>query len=228
MRHLLLPALLAFALPAPSLKAQSPHLGMSFNLTFPTGDFLETYYPALSPIPENRYQSAQREGYDLGLGGQFTISFPVDPKLAIRLTFGGMVTNGTNTVVGTNLDGDYRPINLKHYLWSIGGDLQIFTNSAFRHRGTYFLVGLSADFERFDRSFHDLDWYYEYYYPEEVNTTHKSRLGGNIGIGHTFGYDAGARFTLEATFHKTLTGNNTEEGDPPNTDFVRVGFGLVF
>jgi len=49
-----------------------------------------------------------------------------------------------------------------------------------------------------------------------------------VGIGHSFGYDAGMRFNLEATFHKTLTGNDVGAGDPPSTDFVKLGFGWVF
>jgi hypothetical protein len=82
-------------------------------------------------------------------------------------------------------------------------------------------MGLSADFEQFDRSFGDPRYDY-------TNTTRKSRMGGSIGIGHSFGYDAGARFTMEATFHKTLTAHDVEAGDPPPTDFVKVGFGFVF
>ena len=39
---------------------------------------------------------------------------------------------------------------------------------------------------------------------------------------------AGTRFTLEATYHKSLTGNDATQGDPPSTDFVRVSFGWVF
>lgn len=101
--------------------------------------------------------------------------------------------------------------------------MQVFTQSAFRHRGLFFLVGVAADFERFERSFDDLDseW-------ASIDTVRKSRLGGNIGLGHTFGYDAGTRFTFEATYHKTLTGNDAAKGDPPSTDFVRISFGWVF
>ena len=61
-----------------------------------------------------------------------------------------------------------------------------------------------------------------------VDTTRKSRLGGSLGIGHSFGYDAGLRFTMEATFHKTLTNHDVDAGDPPSTDFVKLGFGFVF
>ena len=107
-------------------------------------------------------------------------------------------------------------------MFNLGGDLQFFPQgTAFRHRGLYFVAGLSADFEQFDRSFGDPQYDY-------TDTTRKSRLGGSIGIGHSFGYDAGMRFTMEATFHKTLTGNDVSAGDPPSTDFVKVGFGFVF
>ena len=42
------------------------------------------------------------------------------------------------------------------------------------------------------------------------------------------GADAGLRFTMEATFHKTLTTHDVDAGDPPSTDFVKLGFGFVF
>ncbi|HEY3399953.1 MAG TPA: hypothetical protein VGK03_04920 [Geothrix sp.] len=210
---LLLPLLLASGA---ALQAQSPHMGFSLNLLFPTGDFAsKTYSPYYSPsagyvIP------AQKETYDVGIGGSFTVSFPVDRTLAIRLNLSGSAENGTNRAPGETT------INLRHSQFNLGGDLQIFPQgTAFRHRGLYFVTGLSADFEQFDRSFGDP--LYDY-----TDTTRKSRLGGSIGIGHSFGYDAGARFTLEATFHKTLTGNDVNAGDPPSTDFVKVGFGWVF
>jgi len=225
MKRMMIPALLALVGAGPALHAQQPRMGLALNLAFPTGMFRNTDYPALALIPANRYESAQKEGYDLGLGGQFTLSFPIDPKFAFRLNINGMVTNGSNTVVGFNEKGDYRKVNLQHQIWSVGGEMQFFTESAFRHRGTYFLAGLSGDFERFDRSFGNFDWDN---YLDDVDTTRKSRLGGTFGIGHTFGYDAGTRFTLEAVYHKTLTGNDETKADPPSTDFVRLSFGVVF
>ncbi|HCZ33983.1 MAG TPA: hypothetical protein DHV93_11335 [Holophagaceae bacterium] len=210
---LLLPLLLASGA---VLRAQSPHMGFSLNLLFPTGEFAsKTYAPYYSPsagyvIP------AQKETYDVGIGGSFTVSFPVDRSLAIRLNLSGSAQNGTNRAPGEST------INLRHSQFNLGGELQIFPQgTAFRHRGLYFVGGLSADFEQFDRSFGDP--LYDY-----TDTTRKSRLGATGGIGHSFGYDAGARFTLEATFHKTLTGNDFDAGDPPSTDFVKVGFGWVF
>ncbi len=80
---------------------------------------------------------------------------------------------------------------------------------------------MSADFERFDRSFGtpNVDF---------TDTTRKSRLGGTVGLGHSFGVDALGRFTMEAAYHKTLTGNSSSAGDPPSTDFVKVSLGWVF
>jgi hypothetical protein len=210
---LLLPLLLASGA---SLRAQSPHMGFSLNLLFPSGEFAsKTYAPYYSPsagyvIP------AQKETYDVGIGGSFTVSFPVDRSLAIRLNLSGSAENGTNRAPGEST------INLRHSQFNLGGELQIFPQgTAFRHRGLYFVGGLSADFEQFDRSFGDP--LYDY-----TDTTRKSRLGATGGIGHSFGYDAGARFTLEATFHKTITGNDIDAGDPPSTDFLKVSFGWVF
>ena len=209
---LIIPFLLASG---SALKAQSPHLGFSLNLTVPTGAFNSTTYPAYTDA-FNNFVPPQRETYDVGLGGSFTASFPTDRNLAVRLNISGSSENGVNRAQG------YSDINLQHSIFSLGGDLQIFPQgTAYRHSGLYFVVGLSADFERFDRSFGDPQYDY-------TDTTSKSRLGGNIGLGHTFGYNAGMRFNLEATFHKTLTGNDTGAGDPPSTDFVKLGFGFVF
>lgn len=212
MRFWPIPILLAtVGLTAP-LQAQDPHLGFSLNLGFPTGDFRNKTYP-----PSSQVATPQSEGYDVGLGGQFTISVPVDPKVAIRLNLGGQVTDGTNAAAG------FDRINLRHQLFSVGGEVQVFpgTGSAYRHLGTYVLGGVSADFERFDRSFGtpNVDF---------TDTTRKSRMGGTLGLGHSFGSDAFGRFTLEGAFHKTLSGNNTSAGDPPSTDFVKLSLGWVF
>jgi hypothetical protein len=212
MRFCSMAMLLIVAGVAPTLAAQEPHFGFALNLVFPTGAFRNTTYP-----PTSQFPATQTEGYDLGLGGQFTISFPVDPKVAIRLNFGGQTTDGSNTAPG------YDRINLRHEMFSLGGEMQVFPGmgSAYRHQGTYLLGGLSADFERFDRSFGDPDWDY-------TDTTRKSRLGGDLGIGHSFGYSGGGRFTLEGVFHKTLTGNSLSAGDPPSTDFAKLSLGWVF
>jgi hypothetical protein len=197
---------------APTLQAQDPHFGLALNLGFPTGDFRSKTYPATGSGTVT-----QTDGYDLGLGGQFTISFPVDPKVAIRMNLGGQTTDGTNTASGEPT------INLRHQMFSLGGEVQVFPGmgSAFRHQGTYLLGGVSADFERFDRSFGtpNVDF---------TDTTRKSRMGGTVGVGHSFGYDSFGRFTMEGVFHKTLSGNNLSAGDPPSTDFVKLSFGWIF
>lgn len=210
---LTLPLLLAAGSQA---QAQSPHMGFSVNLLFPTGDFASKTYPAYFSPSAGYVIPPQKESYDVGLGGSFTISFPMDRTLALRLNLSGSVANGTNRAPGETT------INLRHSQFNLGGDLQIFPQgTAFRHRGLFFVAGLSADFETFDRSFGDP--LYDY-----TDTTRKSRLGATGGLGHSFGYDAGMRFTLEATFHKTLTGNDVNAGDPPSTDFLKVAFGFVF
>ena len=210
---LLLPLLLASGA---ALQAQAPHVGFSLNLVIPTGDFASRSLPPYYSSFDGHLVPTQKETYDVGLGGSFTVSFPVDRALAIRLNLSGSAENGINRAQGE------ANINLRHSLFSLGGDLQIFPEgTAFRHRGFYFVAGLSADFEQFDNSFGDPQYDY-------TDTMRKSRMGGSIGFGHSFGYDAGVRFTLEATFHKTLTSHDVDAGDPPSTDFVKVGFGFVF
>jgi hypothetical protein len=210
---LLLPLLLASGA---ALQAQTPHVGFSLNLVIPTGDFASRSLPPYYSSFDGHLVPTQKETYDVGLGGSFTVSFPVDRALAIRLNLSGSAENGINRAQGE------ANINLRHSLFSLGGDLQIFPEgTAYRHRGFYFVAGLSADFEQFDNSFGDPQYDY-------TDTMRKSRMGGSIGFGHSFGYDAGVRFTLEATFHKTLTSHDVDAGDPPSTDFVKVGFGFVF
>ena len=201
-----------------ALKAQSPHMGFSLNLMIPTGDFASIKSPEIDSAG-NLFIA--KETHDVGLGGSFTVSFPMDRNLAIRMNLSGSAENGSSRAY------NYPTVNLRHSQFNLGADLQIFPQgTAFRHRGFYFVAGLSADFEQFDRGFGDLSS--SYYNNDYVDTTRKSRLGANGGIGHSFGLDAGIRFTMEATFHKTLTGNNVDAGDPPSTDFVKLGFGFVF
>lgn len=203
----------------PLLQAQAPHMGFSLNLIFPTGDFASKSYPPYFDPTAGYVIPTQKETYDVGLGGSFTVSFPMDRTVALRLNLSAASTNGTNRAPGE------RTINLRHSQFNLGGELQLFPQgTAFRHRGFYLLAGLSADFEQFDRSFGDPQ--YDYYY--NTDTTRKSRLGATGGFGHSFGFDAGMRFTLEATFHKTLTSNDVNAGDPPSTDYVKLGFGFVF
>lgn len=210
-RSYLIPlAVLAFAA-APALKAQEPHLGFSIDLGFPTGEFNSKTYP-----PNTQVLTPQTESYDVGLGATFDASFPTSRVTAIRLRAGFMSNSGRNTAPG------YDTQNLRHDMVSLGGDLQIFPGQgAFRHRGFYLLGGLSADFESYNYSYGDPGWDY-------TSTTHKSRLGGEVGIGHSFGYDSGTRFTLEATYHTSLSSHDVEAGDPPATSYVRLGVGWVF
>src|SRR5664279_1427031 len=108
---LLLPLLLASG---SALRAQSPHMGFSLNLTIPTGGFASTTYPAYSYLDYlNNLQMVppQKETYDLGLGGSFTVSFPMDRNLAIRLNLSGSSENGINRAQGQS------DINLQHSIF---------------------------------------------------------------------------------------------------------------
>ena len=64
------------------LVAQEPHVGFGISIGFPTGDFRSKTFP-----PTTDVKSPQNNGYDLGLGGQVTLSFPMDPSFALRLNF---------------------------------------------------------------------------------------------------------------------------------------------
>ncbi|HET6330945.1 MAG TPA: hypothetical protein VFF76_09175 [Holophagaceae bacterium] len=216
MRRTALLPLLTLALAAPAVQAQDFHPGFTIDLIAPTGSFNSKTYPPTAGV-----LTPQTEAYDVGIGATFNMSFPTSRVTAIRLNLGFAANNGTNTAQG------YSTLNLRHSQFNLGGDLQIFPGEgAYRHRGFYLLGGLSADFEKFERSFGNFSYWDNYYYG--VDTTNKSRMGGEAGFGNTFGGDAGPRFTLEVVYHTSLTGHDAAAGDPPATSYVRAGFGLVF
>ena len=208
---------LVLALGAP-LAAQAPHFGFGLTLSVPTGAFNSTDYPPSATVP-----SPSNEGYNTTLGGQFTVSFPVDPKLALRLDIYGQSSDGKDTAPG------YAAYNLRHELLSFGGEAQFFPGdgSAYRHVGSYVLGGLSMDLERFSSSYGDPYWY--------GYSTDKTRLGGLIGWGYSFPPYRRWRSNVEIAFHKTLSYHNDTSIQPtpsapatPPADFLRVGYGLVF
>ena len=198
------------ALVAANAQAQEAHLGLAFGLLMPTSAFRSTTYGPTTTVPVS-----QTEGYDLGMGAQFTASFPLDQRTAIRLNINGHNTNGTNVARG------YTTLNLEHSIFSVSAEMQFFSGSAYRHRGAYLFAGLSADFETFDRSSGDVGW-------DSTSTTRKSRGGATLGVGRTFGYEGGYRFTIELAYHKTLNGTDAARQDPPSSDFFKMNFGWVF
>jgi hypothetical protein len=210
-------ALSAVFLAGSMLSAQTPHFGASLNLNIPMGEFASH---TLAPTAD--FGLPQKVTYDVGLGGQFTASFPVDPKLAFRLEVFGQSESGRQ-----HADG-YSDLNLRHQIIGVGAEMQIFLGdgNANRYRGLYLVAGISADFERFDTTYEYRD--YGYWYTDTVDSNSKSRMGLLVGVGHAFGYGGGPRFTMEAVYHKSLTGTSTSAGDPPSTDFLRLGFGFMF
>lgn len=211
MRPILLP-LFALALPA---AAQSPRFGAALSLMVPTGELrqseLSYTHPTYGP-------STVREGYDTGLGAQFWVTLPANRTLAFRLSLGGWENSGTYD------DPLYPRYNARASVFSLGADMQVFLESgAFTHKGTYLFGGISADFERYDIGYGDLDRYYD---ADIVDTTRKTRLGGTAGLGHSFPMGHGARFNFEVGYHATL--QQRQAGDPPRNTGVKMGFGVVF
>lgn len=217
MKHAFLPAILAISAIATPLRANDPNIGFALTLGFPTGQYSSYTYERLFKNNDTGQTAILHvtDSYDPGIGGQFWLSFPLDQQVAIRMNFGGMITNGSSV---SNVDRR----NLRHQIWNLGADMQFFTENAFRHRGTYFLAGVSADFERFEES----KWDIPTAYPWEIETRRKNRMGGNFGIGHSFPFSSGLKFTMEGVYHKTLTG--TDDRQFSNSDFIRTNFGLVF
>jgi len=210
-RLALVPAL--FLAAAGALCAQSPNWGLGLSIVAPTGDFREKVYPPTADLGVQ-----QIEGYDIGLGGQITVSMPVGTNLAFRFGMLGMGTEGTNTAAGCDT------LILSHTLFSLTGEVQLFFDNAYWHRGFYIAAGVSADFERFESKYDYTDSWGD---PIYFDIRRKSRLGGSLGVGHTF-KGSGLNFTLEAVYHKTLNGNDPLRLEPPGADFLRIGFGIVF
>ena len=204
------------ALGAP-LAAQDPHFGLGLSLSVPTGALRSNDYP-----PAGGVTSPANESYDSTLGGQFTVSFPMDRKTALRLDIYGESSNGTNSAPG------YQSYDLQHRLFSIGGEMQVFPGlgDAMRHRGGYLVGGLSLDLERFLSNVGN-----PYYYEVSTNRT---RLGGLVGAGYSFRPYGGWRSNIEVAFHKTLSntdaGSDAATGAPgtPAADFLRFTYGIVF
>jgi hypothetical protein len=180
------------------------------------GEFRETIYPPTDTVTE-----PQVRGYDIGVGGQLTVGMPLSKNLAFRVGFSGMGTQGTDTARG------YTPITLNHSMFSLSGELQVFFDDAYWHRGPYAVAGVSADFERFESSY-DEAYYYDPWEPQWIDVSRKNRLGCTFGVGQIFGRSGGMRLTLEATYHVTITGKDPLRLDPPPTDFLKVGFGVAF
>jgi hypothetical protein len=214
--HRTLPLAVFLALGAP-LAAQEPHFGFGIALSVPTGALNSTAYP-----PSGTVASPATESYDTTLGAQFTASFPMDRKTAIRLDVYGESSNGSNQAAG------YQAFDLRHRLLSIGGELQVFPGlgSAERHRGGYLLGGLSMDLERFESS-----QGFPNYYGSGVDRT---RLGGLVGAGFSFRPYGYWRSNVEVAFHKTLTntsaGSDAASASPgtPAADFIRFTYGIIF
>jgi len=199
-----------------TLQAQSYNFGLAFNIGAPLGEFREKTYPATLDV-----LAKQAEGYDIGYGGELTMSIPIQKNLAFRVGLGGMTTKGTNTANG------YDTIYLRHNMFFLSAEAQVFFDDAYNHSGTYLAFGISSDFERFERAFDD-DWDYWDYYHSERDVTRKSRMGGTIGIGHTFYRGNGINFTTELSYHLTLTSKDINRGEPHAVDFLKIRFGLVF
>ena len=183
-----LPTLITLALAAGPLAAQEPMYGLGMVVAGPVGALNST-----------TYASGAAESYNSGLGAQFTVSWPLDRSLAVRLNLGGTTYNGTATQGASNW-------NLYDATVSFGAEAEYFlgAGNANRHLGTYLIAGLALDFERFSTSSWD---------PYTVSSAiDKNRLGANAGLGHTFRSYRRWCWTLEAVYHQTLTDTATNAG----------------
>jgi hypothetical protein len=205
---------LALAAGTPLL-AQEPHFGLGVIVGIPTGGLSSTSYG-----PNASFGYPSQEKYDTGLGVQFTVSWPVDRSLAMRLNVSAIGYSGTGSSPVTS------NWNLQDDVFSLGGEAEVFLpdGNAMRHVGTYLIGGLHMDFERFSASDYDPS-----YFP--ATSVNKNRLALTAGIGHAFRSYGRYRWTLEAVYHKTLTETDSDNSAGvgfPASDNVKLYFGFGF
>ena len=191
------------------LAAQDVNLGLGIMVGLPTGALDSTSYP-----------DGATEAYSSGLGAKFTASWPVAHALAVRLNVSGITFNGTGSAPQT-----YN-WNVQDSMFSVGGEAEYFLpdGSAERHLGTYLVGGLHSSFERFSASNYDPGFY-------PATTLEKTRLAATAGLGHTFRAYRRTRWSLEAVYHKTLTGTSSNDAALvgfPASDYVELYTGFVF
>jgi len=209
MKHWILAGTILVLAAGRPLAAQEVHYGVGLITGVPTGALSGSSYP-----------DGSRETYDPGFGAQFTASWPLDRALALRLNLSGITFYGTGTAPQTF---DW---NLRESVFSVGGEAEVFMQdgSAPRHLGTYLIGGLHADFERFSASDYNPSFF-------SATTVNKTRLAATAGIGHTFRSYGRPRWSLEAAYHKTLTGTDSDNGAGvgfPAADYLKLYVGLAF
>jgi hypothetical protein len=186
---------------------------MRRNVTFglyagagvPMGDFGGVDVPATPDFPV-----LQSQGYDPGLCARLTVTFPLFKKLGFRAGAGFAYNWGTNTAPG------YADIGMGYMAVGAGGELQVFFDNAYLHRGPYLFGGATVNNETFTQTGTSF-------------TERRVRLGATAGVGHSFrALSGGGGWTIELAYHATLSGKDTASGDPVAADYVRLGVGYVF
>ena len=204
----------AFALTAAgALVAEQPNYGLALSIGVPMGDYREMSHAPTATLPLGAV-----EGYDVGIGAQFTAAIPMQDHFAFRMGLSRIKTKGSYTA-------DSETVALDHTIFSLLGELQFFFDDAYRHNGPYIVAGLSGDFERFERPIGiDDRW--------ASGVSRANRLGGTVGIGHNFGDSRRNKgdnnFVMELCYHFTLTGKDPAALDPQASNFLKVNIGFVF
>jgi TolB-like protein len=170
----------------------------------PVGDFGGVGIPA---TPD--FQVPQSQGYDLGFGARFTMTFPLLSQfLAFRAGAGFAHNGGSNTAPG------YPDLDLGYLAIGASGELQFFFGESYQHRGTYIFGAAAINNETF-------------YESDTSYTERRMRLGATAGLGHTFSArTGGGGLTVELAYHATLSG--ADAGGPVAADYIRLGVGYVF
>ena len=183
--------------------------GFYASAGIPMGDFAGMEYP-----PTTHFPVTQSEGYKPGFGGRFTMTFPLFFRhLALRAGAGFMVNGGSNTAPG------YSNLDLNYIAFGASGELQVFFDEAYRHRGTYLFGGATFNSETFQESSDGF-----------TDNVRKMRPGATAGIGHTFAsaQRRAGGWTMELAYHTTLSAKDTSIGEPVSADYVRLSAGFVF
>jgi hypothetical protein len=217
--YLLAPVLLAYP-----MWAQGAYMGVALTYATPQGAFSHSSFPAnpasgyLTILPGTGFMPTVLQGtpatsqdYNAGLGLQVTWSVPVDRTWAIRADASMRTFSGSATAP------KYPSVGLRAGLATFGCDALAFfgDGNAFQYQGSYLFGGLSMDIGMYSSAYMD-PW----------DSGSSTRVGATMGIGHSFKVSDYRRYTLEASYHTTLSG--TGATSPPSSDLFSISVGMIF
>jgi opacity protein-like surface antigen len=184
-------------------QAQSLHVGMTFNMSLPTGEFQQT-------ITKTGDYDIE-EGYDPGKGLQAYIAFPMSKAFSFRAGLGWMDAKGTHT------SDQLTTVDLFHRSIIGSTEMMAFLGDAKEHRGAYIIAGATVATITNERTVDD--WFNSY-----RTVARKTKTGGTVG----FGVALNSMLTFETAYHAFQESRDENGKDTAPLSYIRIGIGLVF